>query len=357
MSRPAIHTAIKVAGTGKVEIVQTCPVPHTGDEDVLVRVVCVALNPVDWKSVDLSPTPGATWGCDFSGVAVTIGSAVKASLNVGDRVCGGTFGNNPDNPNNGAFAEYVTVPGDLVFKIPSAMSFEKAATLGIGLSTIGLSLYHVFKLPLPTAPVTEPRSVLVYGAGTATGTLAIQFLKMSGLHPIATCSPRSFERVKALGATKCFDYHSPACGTDIKAYTDNKLEYALDCITDTGSMKICYTSIGSSGGRYVALDPFPIRGHTRRSVKPSWIIAFTIQGRPINWQRPFKRDARPRDREFAEMWYKLCQGLMEKNAFETHPIEVKPGGLEGVIKGADLGRKGLLSGAKLVYRLPEQAKT
>ena len=44
---------------------------------------------------------------------------------------------------------------------------------------------------------------------------------------------------------------------------------------------------------------------------------------------------------------------MEKEAFETHPIEVRTGGFEGVIKGAEEGRKGLVSGMKLVYRISD----
>jgi aspyridone synthetase trans-acting enoyl reductase len=173
LHNPTHQKALKVSGPGKVSVVHTAAIPTPTETDVLIRVIAVALNPVDWKSVDLSPTPGATWGCDFAGCIVWIGSQIRAALQIGDRVCGGTFGNNPDDPDNGAFAEYVVVPGDLVFKIPEAMSFEKAATLGIGISTIGLALYHVFKLPLPTQPAEEPRYVLVHGGGTATGMFAV----------------------------------------------------------------------------------------------------------------------------------------------------------------------------------------
>ena len=58
------------------------------------------------------------------------------------------------------------------------MSFERAASLGAGVTTIGLCLYKSLQLPLPTAPAEVPFSVLVYGGSTATGVLAIQFLKL-----------------------------------------------------------------------------------------------------------------------------------------------------------------------------------
>lgn len=169
--------------------------------------------------------------------------------------------------------------------------------------------------------------------------------------PIATCSPRSFERVKALGAAEAFDYHSPTCGADIREFTKNTLEYALDCITDTGSMNICYAAISKSGGRYVALDPFPIRSHTRRSVVPAWIVAFTIFNKPVNWQRPFKREARPKDREFGEAWFQTAQKLLDENLVKAHPQEERLGGLQGVIDGLDDVRKGQVSGVKLVYKI------
>ena len=171
------------------------------------------------------------------------------------------------------------------------------------------------------------------------------------MQPLTTCSPHNFCQVKDLGAVEAFDYHSPSCGSDILQFTKNSLELALDCITDSGSMKICYTAIGPKGGRYVALDPFPIRSHTRRSIKPSWVLTFTITGKPVNWQEPFRRDARPQDREFAERWYQIAQRLLDEGAILTHPIEKAGGGLAGIIKGADRGRKGLILGVKLVYRI------
>jgi aspyridone synthetase trans-acting enoyl reductase len=170
--------ALKIRGPSKLVLTTLCPIPQPRPDEILVRVVCVALNPVDWKSADLSPTVGATLGIDYSGEVVSIGSAVKRPFSLGDGVCGGVFGNNPDEPDNGAFAEYLVVPGDLVFKIPLGMSFQDAATLGIGLSTVGLALYQFLKLPFPVSSPSKPRHVLVYGGGTATGTLAIQLLRM-----------------------------------------------------------------------------------------------------------------------------------------------------------------------------------
>lgn len=175
---PKFHNALKVSEDGGVYLDSECPLPVLGPEDVLVKVAYVALNPVDGKSVEMSPTPGAVVGCDFAG-EVVVSSSLREDLSVGTLVCGCVFGNNPLHTDNGAFAEYVAVPAQLAFRIPSGLSLQSAATLGLGLATVGLALFHGMILPgKPWSPVKEAVPVLVSGGGTATGLLAIQILKL-----------------------------------------------------------------------------------------------------------------------------------------------------------------------------------
>jgi aspyridone synthetase trans-acting enoyl reductase len=175
---PDTQKALKIKDSGTVHLVIRAALPYLEPDEILVRVFCVAINPVDCKTADLSPTIGATSGCDFSGEVVARGDT--KSMKIGERVCGCVFGNNPDRMDNGAFSDYIAVPVNLVFKIPPRLSYQAAATLGVGLSTVGMALYHALKLPLPLSSVQEslPRYVLVYGGGTATGALAIQMLRL-----------------------------------------------------------------------------------------------------------------------------------------------------------------------------------
>lgn len=175
---PTAQRALKIRGPGIVEVSSSSAIPQPRNDEVLVKVICVAVNPVDGKSVDLSASLGATVGCDFAGQVVTIGISVKQKLSIGDAVCGCVFGNNPDELDNGAFAEYVAVPGDLVFRIPPGMSYHTASTLGVGMATVGMGLYRNLKLPLPGSGSEATGFVLVHGGGTATGGLAIQMLRM-----------------------------------------------------------------------------------------------------------------------------------------------------------------------------------
>lgn len=186
-SIPATQRALKIKGAREVYVAENSIVPIPQDDEILVRVICVAINPFDSKAADLSPVVGATVGCDFSGEVVYKGPAVKKNLTIGDRVCGFVHGNNPDSHDDGAFAEYLTVPGDLVLRLPSAMSYKVATSLGVGLVTVGMALYLELNLPYPVAATVkplvpmdwsnEPNFVLVFGGGTATGGLAIQLLK------------------------------------------------------------------------------------------------------------------------------------------------------------------------------------
>lgn len=169
--------AIKIQGQGKASVVDT-PIPQLRPGTVLVKPVALALNPTDWKHIAFVPgTEGCTSGCDYAGVVQEVGPGVT-SIKKGDRIAGWSHGGNSDNKEDGSFAEYLVAKEGIELKIPEGVSFEEAATLGVGISTVGQGLYQSLKLPLPNKPASERFPVLVYGGSTATGTLAIQFAKL-----------------------------------------------------------------------------------------------------------------------------------------------------------------------------------
>lgn len=92
---------------------------------------------------------------------------------------------NDANAENGAFARYIAVKENIQMHIPDNVSFEAAATTGVGIGTTGYGLYKVLGLPFPDPTAsdhysqTEARdTVLIYGGSTATGSLAIQLAKL-----------------------------------------------------------------------------------------------------------------------------------------------------------------------------------
>jgi len=138
----------------------------------------------------------------------------------------------------------------------------------------------------------------------------------------------------------------------IKAYTNNSLKYVIDCVSSAETMEFCYKCLGRTGGRMTTLEPPPSYIHTRKtSVVLDWVLGPALHGKPIGWPPPMGRDGDPSLREFAKTWFTTVQELLDAGKLRSHPLEMMPGGLQGVFEGTDLLRKNVISGKKLIYRL------
>lgn len=145
---------------------------------MLCKVKAVALNPADWKMIKVSATENSIGGNDFAGEVIQVGPNVRR-FKEGDRIFAMMFGLNPADKLTGAFCSYALATEDLSCKIPPSMSFEEASTLSVSVGTAGSALYQALGLPMP-GTVQSPKNplyVLVSGGASATGTIAIQFLK------------------------------------------------------------------------------------------------------------------------------------------------------------------------------------
>ncbi|KAM0270269.1 hypothetical protein ACHAQH_009476 [Verticillium albo-atrum] len=342
--------AIVVNSPGKASLVADRPLPKPRDEYMLVKAVSVALNPTDWMHIKQVADPGSLIGCDYAGIVEDVGTGIKRSFKKGDRVYGFAHGGNTVQHEDGAFAEYIMVKGDLANIIPDSLSFQEAATLGVGIATVGQSLYQSLKLNLPTAPVSKPVPILIYGGSTATGTLAIQFAKLSGYQVIATSSPHNFDLLKSLGADAVFNSRDPAAGAEIRKFTDNKLTLVLDTIATEAAAKFCDDAISSEGGDYSSLLIVKI---DRENVKDRWTLGYTIFGEEFEYNVTWK--AKPDDRAFAENFLLLANGLLADGRIKVHKPKVMPGGLNGVLEGLKLLEEKKVSGEKLVYNVDETA--
>ncbi|KAL1966312.1 hypothetical protein VTN77DRAFT_4665 [Rasamsonia byssochlamydoides] len=343
---PSIQRAIIADSNGSLTLSNNAPVPALQGDMILVKTAAVALNPVDAKMTGKRATPGAVSGFDFAGVVVALGVKESNSrFKIGDRVCGAVTGQNPLDLTEGSFAEYIGARVHATLKIPDHMSFEDAATLGVGIGTVGLALFRSLN-PAPRA------TVLVHGASSATGTLAIQILRHFGHIPIGTCSPRNFDLVQSRGAENVFDYNIDNCAADIKIYTKNSLRYVLDCVSNPDSLTFCHSCIGRRGGFYTALEPYPEALHTRQTVKADWVLQLEVLGKKIGWPQPFAREVSTETKEWAESWFQTVQGLLDAGKLQVHPVKVMPGGFDRILEGLDLVREKKVSGQKLVYTIP-----
>lgn len=342
--------AVIVQKAGEAQV-QEISIPKLRDDYILVNTKFVALNPTDWKHLDFLAGKGALLGCDYSGIVEEVGGQVSKHFNRGDRVCGFCHGGNEGNHRDGAFASYICAKGDIQIKIPDNMSFEEAATLGVGVTTCGQGLYQSLQLPLPTKPAAEKTYILIYGGSTATGALAIQYAKLSGLTVVTTCSPRNFEYVKSLGADAAFDYNSPTCSNDIQSWSNDSIHYAFDCISEGDSPKITVPAMSSQGGAYSTLLPVPESDVRKMNpkVELKYTLGYTVVGESFKLG-PREFPAKEEDFEFGKMFWEMSRELFEHGKLKVHRISLdKYGkGFEGVLKGMDAMRKGEVSGEKLV---------
>ncbi|KAK5996244.1 Trans-enoyl reductase ACTTS2 [Cladobotryum mycophilum] len=340
--------AIVIREAGKAEVITNAPIPKLRDGYIIVKTASVALNPVDWKFIDFLASSGAIVGCDYSGIIHQIGANVQPGFQVGDRVMGMIHGCNQSNHEDGSFAEYVAAKADIQMRIPDAMSFEDAATLGAGVISMGQSLYQSLGLPLPDNPSKEKTPVLIYGGSTATGTLAIQFAKLSGFDVVATCSPRNEKLVRGMGADHVFDYNSPDCASNIKKATDDKLHLVFDAIGNEETAKLCCDAIRPEGGKYTSLNQ--LEKLPRKDVENLGTMAYTAVGEAFELTGA-KILAKPEDLAFAKKFTKMAQDLLFKQRLKVHPPSVRSGGLRGVLDGLQEMRDGKVSGVKLVYNV------
>jgi NADPH:quinone reductase-like Zn-dependent oxidoreductase len=341
--------AIVVVEQGKEGLVTDRPIPQLRDDYLIVKTVSVGLNPTDWKHVAYLSPPGVLVGCDYSGVVEAVGKDVKKKFAKGDRVCGFAHGGNAVQPEDGTFAEYIAAKGDLQWKIPESMSFQEAATLGVGISTVGQGLYQSLKLALPTEPIKDNTPILIYGGSTATGTLAIQSAKLSGYKVLTTCSPRNFDLVRSLGADEVYDYKDASAAAEIRKATDNKLKLVFDCISLEASAAFCDNALSTEGGEYSALLNIKIE---RENVNDRFTLAYTTLGEEFLFgDIPFA--AKPQDRAHAEKFIPIAEGLLNQGKIKVHRPKVGPNGLQGVLEGLKLLKEDKVSGEKLVYNVSE----
>lgn len=196
------------------------PVPDTGAGEVLIRVAACGVCGSDVHGYDGSSgrrIPPIVMGHEAAGQIAAVGAGVS-QFNPGDRVtfdstiycgacryCARGEVNLCDNRQvlgvscgdyrrAGAFAEYVVVPAQIVYRLPQSIPFAEAALL----EAVAVALHAVSLTEIAT-----DSSVLVVGAGTI-GLLTLEALRAAGCSRvfIADVDPSRLRLAKELGATE-----------------------------------------------------------------------------------------------------------------------------------------------------------
>src|SRR6266576_626292 len=176
------------------------PVPT--DNQMLVKVRAVAVNPYDWHFIEGTPLimrglgvglrkPKDTrLGVDYAGTVEAVGKNVT-QFKPGDDVFGGK---------TGAFAQYICVrPDKAIARKPANIIQEEAASVNIAAITALQALRDKGK-------VQAGQKVLINGASGGVGTFAVQIAKSFGADVTGVCSTRNLDLVRSLGADHVIDY-------------------------------------------------------------------------------------------------------------------------------------------------------
>jgi NADPH:quinone reductase-like Zn-dependent oxidoreductase len=198
--------AITLANNGGTEnlIFTEIPRPEIKENEVLMRVKAIGINPVDAfvrnhqfaLEMFLKPQPGETViiGWDISGVVEAVGNQVT-QWKTGDEV----FGMVNFRGHGKAYAEYVAAPADQLALKPGSVSHEEAAAATLAALTAWQALVTYGKLK-------AGEKVLIHGAGGGVGHYAVQIAKHFGAHVIGTGSASKKDFILGLGADAFIDY-------------------------------------------------------------------------------------------------------------------------------------------------------
>ena len=321
------------------------PIPSITDDEVLVKVRAVALNPIDFKDMDFISPRNTAIGCDYAGEVTRVGKNSGQHWKVGDRIAGFVHGGLY--PDVGSFAEYLKVDGDLAWKVPDEMPLSEAATFGVPAATAMLGLSY---LDLAWVDIENGRSaqqgdqptILIYSGGSNVGLFAIQLAKRAGYTVVVTASPRSFDLAKRYGADAVYDYRTPASIDKIKKAYPN-ITKALDCFSEGTSAAFC-ADIFREGGKVITLLD---QGKPKKAnVTYTFLMVYTAFGRKFQFLAPLGPvfPAKPADREVISKFY----GNLSKLSLRPAPITTTKGGFNEIFEGLDTLRKGEGRGTKLV---------
>ncbi|WPG99852.1 hypothetical protein R9X50_00267200 [Acrodontium crateriforme] len=229
-----------------------------GDDEIVIRNVAVAVNPLDWFKRD-SGDIAFKWikypfimGSDTAGEVVEVGAKVKR-FSVGDRVLGHAVGmdERSNKSSEGAFQTYTILRQNVTSHIPDFISFEQACVLPLGLSTAASGLF--MKNYLSLQPPSNQRkhtgeTILIWGGSTSVGCNAIQLARHAGYEVFTTASTKNHHLLLKIGATKVFDYNSPTVIQDItQAFTGKNAAGAL--AIGNGSTNACIDVLSHCKGR------------------------------------------------------------------------------------------------------------
>jgi NADPH2:quinone reductase len=224
---------------------------HWGENQVLVRIKAIGVNPVDIKirtaperfPVSFPVIPG----CDGAGIVEAVGLRVQ-NFKPGDEVY---FSQPGFNHRQGTYAEYVPVDASLLALKPRSLSFVQAAAAPLVFITAWEALHD-------RARITSGQTVLIHAGAGGVGHVAIQLAKLAGAKVITTVSSKEKAAfVEQLGANKIINYKTQDVVAEVVQWTaGNGVDIAFDTV-GPDVLQSCFNCVKPYGDVVTILQPTP----------------------------------------------------------------------------------------------------
>ncbi len=193
--------AIQVREFGEPEVMRLVEldIPEPGDEDVLIDVEAIGVNPVDTyiRAGNYPVLPHLPFipGKDVGGNVIKVGAGVK-KWKEGDRVySAGTI--------SGGYAEYALCHQSQIFSLPENMNFAQGAAMGVPGAAAWRALFT-------RARAIQGERLLVHGASGSVGMIAIQLAVSAGLEVYGTAgTEEGLAKIHRAGVKKAYNHRNP----------------------------------------------------------------------------------------------------------------------------------------------------
>jgi NADPH:quinone reductase len=296
-----------VAGERGLSIAEVAR-PAPGPEQVLVRVAAAGMNRADLNAAKGAGVVGKdAWGkpigMEWAGEIVEIGSGVTG-LSVGDRVmCSGA----------GGYAEYAVADRGRTLRIGDTdLTLEQAAVLPLALMTAHDAL-------VTNGRMKAGDRVLIHGASSAIGLMALQIARSRGAALIAATSgdAERRRRLASFGATHAFDASQQGWVDTLAKLADGKgIDVAVDMVSGAGfnallaiaAVRGRIVNVGRLGGTKAEFD-FDL--HAAKRVD---YIGVTFRTRSLAEIREIVR------RVEADLWPDVAAGRLSLPIDRTFPL-------------------------------------
>lgn len=229
------------------------PVPIPKDHEVLVKIRATSFNPIDYQmrqgKSEKKNMKSPILGREFSGIVVKTGKDVRRF-----RKAMAVFAASGSMGSNGTYAEYISVPENILALKPVNLTFEEAAAVPIA----GLTAMQTYKRLKPD----RDDSLFIAGAAGGVGIALIKLLLYQGISKLVVIAGNNQSRQRlidaGLPAQQIIDYNTTCLPA--KTIAANK-EYFFDHCVDLvgGQLSELCSQLLITNGTYVDITALTTR--------------------------------------------------------------------------------------------------